>query len=66
MADFVVAVIVLAIVGAAAAYIVKAKKSGVRCIGCPAAGACAQKQSEASGGGCGCGCDGGCSCHADT
>ena len=64
MADFVVAVIILAMLGTATAYIRKAKKSGVRCIGCPAAGACAQKQKEASGCGCKSGCDGG--CHTDT
>ena len=38
MADFVAAVILLIRVGGAAAYIVKAKKSGVKCIGCPAGG----------------------------
>lgn len=37
MADFVAAVILLILVGGAAAYIVKAKKSGVKCIGCPPA-----------------------------
>ncbi len=40
MADFVAAVILLILVGGAAAYIVKAKKSGVKCIGCPAGGSC--------------------------
>lgn len=40
MAD-VIAVLVLAVlVGSASAYIVKAKKSGVKCIGCPAGGSC--------------------------
>ncbi len=37
----VIAVIILAIlVGSASAYIIKAKKKGVKCIGCPAAGNC--------------------------
>ena len=37
----VIAVLVLAVlVGSASAYIVKAKKSGVKCIGCPAGGSC--------------------------
>lgn len=40
MAD-VIAVLVLAVlIGSAAAYIIKAKKSGVKCIGCPAGGSC--------------------------
>ena len=37
----VIAVIVLAVlIGSAAAYIIKAKKNGVKCIGCPAGGSC--------------------------
>ena len=37
----VIAVIILAaLVGGAVAYIVKSKKSGVKCIGCPAGGSC--------------------------
>ena len=35
MADLLVMGIILLIVGAAAAYIWKAKKRGVKCIGCP-------------------------------
>lgn len=41
MADIIIALIVLAVVGAAVMYIVKEKKKGTRCIGCPSAGACA-------------------------
>lgn len=58
MADFIVAAILVIVIGAAVVYIVKAKKSGVKCIGCPAGGNCSGKcngQSE-----CGCG------CHSDT
>jgi len=40
MANIIVAGIVLLIVGIAIAYIVKEKKKGVQCIGCPAAGTC--------------------------
>ena len=40
MADFIVAVILIAMIGGAVAYIIKAKKSGVKCIGCPAGGSC--------------------------
>lgn len=56
MATFIVGMIVLVIVGAAIVYIVKEKKKGVKCIGCPAGAACSTK---------GCGsCNGG--CHAGT
>ena len=41
MADLIVGGILLVIVGAAIFYIVKAKKKGIKCIGCPAAGQCA-------------------------
>ena len=44
MADFIVIVVLLVVVGAAVMYIRKEKKRGVRCIGCPQAGACAKKQ----------------------
>ena len=36
MENLVAAVILILIVGGAAAYLVKAKKSGVKCVGCPA------------------------------
>ena len=42
----VIAIVVL-IVGGAAAYVIRAKKRGVKCIGCPHSGSC--------GGGCSCG-----------
>lgn len=54
MANIVVAGILLAVIGASIAYIVKEKKRGTKCIGCPAAGKC----SGHSNGGCG---QGGCS-----
>lgn len=40
MTDLIVVGILIMIVGAAIAYIVKEKKRGTRCIGCPAAGNC--------------------------
>lgn len=43
MTDIIVMVIVLAIVGGAAAYIYKEKKKGVRCVGCSFAGECAKR-----------------------
>ena len=51
MDDIIAIVILLVIVGAAVAYIVKAKKSGKKCIGCPDSGSCSGKC-----GGCTCGC----------
>ena len=40
MANIIIIAILLIIVGAAIAYIVKEKKRGVKCIGCPSAGTC--------------------------
>ncbi len=40
MADVIAVIILAVLVGAAVAYIVKAKRSGVKCIGCPAGGSC--------------------------
>lgn len=40
MANAIVVLIVVLILGAAITYIVKAKKAGVKCIGCPAGGTC--------------------------
>lgn len=53
MADFIIVVIVLAIVGGAVAYIVNQKKKGVRCVGCPDGGTCGGNCG--GGGSCGCG-----------
>ena len=50
MTDILIVAIVLAILGAAAFYIYKAKKNGAKCIGCPQAKSC--------GGNCG-----SCNCH---
>ena len=67
MGDFVVIVILLLVIGAAVAYIIKAKKSGVKCIGCPAAGTCAHKNNGTSGcGGCGSNGQSQCNCHTDS
>lgn len=38
-----IVVVLLLIIGAAVTYIVKEKKRGTRCIGCPAAGNCQRK-----------------------
>lgn len=54
MTDIIVIAVIVLIVGGALAYIVKAKKNGKKCIGCPDSCSCAYK----SKGGCGCGRDG--------
>lgn len=54
MADWIVVGILIVTIGAAIAYIVKAKKNGAKCIGCPAAGNCSGKSNGQSGCGCGC------------
>ena len=52
MASFIVAAILLVIIGLAVSYIIKEKKKGTVCIGCPHAGTCANKHKETSGCGC--------------
>ena len=52
MTDVILGAVLLLIVGGAICYIRREKKKGVRCIGCPSAGACAKRQQEASESGC--------------
>ena len=52
MADIIIGIVLLAVVGLAIAYIVREKKKGVRCIGCSSAGTCPHK------------CNGGCQNHS--
>lgn len=59
MTDLIVIAILVVIIGLAARYVIKAKKSGAKCIGCPAGG-CSCSSDESCG--CGCGCGG---CHVD-
>lgn len=42
MANLIAGLIVVVCVGAAITYIVKSKKKGVKCIGCPQAGQCSK------------------------
>ena len=56
MTDIIVILILLVTVGAAVAYIIREKKRGAKCIGCPHSKTCGSK------GGCGGHC-GGCSGH---
>ena len=54
MANLIVIAVLLVIVGLSVSYIIKEKKRGVVCIGCPHAGACAKRR------------QGGCSGHTDA
>lgn len=53
MENFIIVAVILLIVGGAVAYIIKEKKKGAVCVGCPHAGECAKKRQ----GGCNCGND---------
>jgi len=54
MANLIVIIILILIVGAAICYIVREKKRGVRCVGCPEGGICSGNCSGCLGnGGCG-------------
>ena len=65
MENLVIGIVLLMIIGAAVCYIVKAKKRGVKCIGCPAGSTCSHNCSGGSCGGCSCGGSGNCACHTD-
>jgi len=57
--NLILIVVLLAILVAAAGYVYKAKKRGVKCIGCPAGSKCGSCS------GCGSRETGACSCHPD-
>lgn len=48
MMDVIVILIIAAILGAAVTYIIKAKKRGVKCIGCSSSGCCFGKKHKHS------------------
>lgn len=52
MKDLIAVAVIIVVVGLALAYIIKAKKSGKKCIGCPDGCSCSAKQAD----GCSC-CD---------
>lgn len=56
MVNFIIVAVLTVIIGAATAYIIKEKKNGVKCIGCPAGATCSHNCSS---------CSGSCSNHAD-
>ena len=40
MENIIISIIIIAIIGLCVGYIIKAKKKGVHCIGCPSSGKC--------------------------
>ncbi|MBQ8260824.1 MAG: FeoB-associated Cys-rich membrane protein [Lachnospiraceae bacterium] len=50
MIDLIVVIILVLLFGWAISYMVRAKKEGVKCIGCPDAKSCSQKCSSCPGG----------------
>ena len=63
MTDFIVGAILVLLVGAAIRYIVKEKKKGTVCIGCPSAGTCGAKNRPGTAG---CSCSGISDAEADA
>lgn len=43
MTDYIIIAVLIIIVGAASAYLVRAKKRGVKCVGCPDGATCSSK-----------------------
>ncbi len=46
MENFIIIAILVVIIGCAIAYIVKAKKKGIKCVGCPNAEMCSKAQKQ--------------------
>lgn len=56
-AESIIAIIaIVLIIGGAIAYIIKAKKSGKKCIGCPDSGSCSTGKCSGTCSSCSCGC----------
>ncbi len=58
MSNIIVGLIILIIVGAAVAYLIRAKKRGVKCVGCSESGCCSSSKKKKESSDCGCGCCG--------
>lgn len=43
MKDIIIIIVLIAIFGCSIGYIIRAKKNGVKCIGCPMGGSCGKK-----------------------
>ena len=56
LADWIAVAVILLVIGGAAAYIIKAKKSGKKCIGCPYSSTCGK--TNGAGNSCSCRCGG--------
>lgn len=57
MKDIIVIAVLVLIIGLAALYVYKAKKSGKKCIGCPDGGSCSGCCPSSGSGSCNCGCN---------
>ena len=62
MTNMVIVLVLLLVIGGAVAYIIRAKKNGVKCIGCPDSGSCAGHCNGACDAG---KCNGSCHCHEE-
>lgn len=51
--NILIAIVLFLIIGASISYIIKEKKRGTKCIGCPAAGNCPSRNSQKAMCGCG-------------
>ena len=58
MADFILVILLLLVIGTAVGYMIKSRKNGVKCIGCPSGCSCSHEDT----GHCGKDCD----CHTNT
>lgn len=50
MENIILIAVIIAIVGCAIAYVIKEKKKGIKCIGCPNAKTCSMAQKQACNG----------------
>lgn len=55
LTDIIAIIATVLIIGGAIFYIIKAKKSGKKCIGCPDSASCCSKRQGGCAGCCGCG-----------
>ena len=46
MENMIAVLVIVILVGSAAAYLIKAKRSGVKCVGCPAGGNCKEPSNK--------------------
>ena len=44
MADVIAVIILVVLIGGAAVYLIRAKRNGVKCVGCPAGGNCSNQR----------------------